>query len=79
MDSANRSGSRPGASTEITAGVKISASRQEDDLHPKQQCENPVGEPACRLRPTLPVDAGVGRDEGRVERTFRKNRPEMIR
>ena len=78
--SAKRPGSsaKPGASSEITAGVKSERDREQHDLAREQQREDAVGEQLGRIGAALLADARIGRHEGGVERALGEDRAEMI-
>ena len=79
--SAKRSGSlaNPGASNEITAGVKISATTSRTTWLAKSKREHAIGEQLGGIGAALLADARIGRHEGGVEGALGEDRAEMIR
>ncbi len=78
--SANCCGSRekPGASTSITCGVKISASASSTTCDASSSVKMRSPKQARRSRPALGADPRIGRNEGGVERALGENGAEMV-
>ncbi len=78
--SAKRSGSalKPGASTEITAGVNTSAIASSTTCTATISVKMRSANSLAGVRPVLGADARIGRHEGGVERAFGEDRAEMV-